>query len=116
MGAFLDNAASLLETAARVHEAGGDAVEFAVMVGEDGSIHMLMGVEGSPEHIAASRGWPTVYRVSHRGGVSRVEGASRSQTCRLEALEPQSAARRLLAGQPRYHLVSCKDPAQVAGF
>ncbi len=97
MGAFLDDAAAILETAEAAAESA-NAGNVTILISPQGGIHMLSDSDWPLASLEAHHGSRTAYRVSQTGGHVTVEGRCGNQRCRLETEHPQAVARRLLAG------------------
>ena len=103
---FLVNAERILETAASASGSELESGGLAILIGQDGGIHMLMGSDWPLSSLQAHHGASAAYRVSRNGGQVRVEGKSRTGSCLLQSELPSAAARRLLADRPRYFLAA----------
>ena len=97
MGAFLDDAESILEAAEAAGESSSPA-NLTILITPQGGIHMLSDSDWPLASLEAHHGARTAYRVSHSSGHLTVEGRCGNQRCRLESEHPQAVARRLLAG------------------
>ena len=105
MGAFLDDAASILEAAEAVAESSNPS-NVTILITPQGGIHMLSDSDWPLASLEAHHGARTAYRVSQASGHVTVEGRCGNQRCRLESEHPQAVARRLLAG-PATSLLPC---------
>ncbi len=104
---FLDNAASIFETAESTVEAGMTPSEMTILVGVEGGIRLVAGTSDWPlDTLQTARGAEMVYRVSRAGDRVRVEGRAGSQSCILETEARQRAVSSILRDQPRYTLVN----------
>jgi hypothetical protein len=103
---FLTNAERILETAASADGAELESGALAILIGQDGGIHMLMGTDWPLDSLQAHHGASAAYRVSRTGGQTRVEGKSRTGSCLLQSEPASSVAKRLLADRPRYLLAA----------
>lgn len=81
---------------------GQDDTDLAVLVRQDGSLHVVMEAGWHPEAAAAHYGAQTVYRIRRTEGRVRVEGRSGADHCLLESRSEGLIARQLLSGVPRY--------------
>ncbi len=97
MGAFLDDAAAILEAAEAAAESANPG-NVTILISPQGGIHMLSNSDWPLASLEAHHGSRTAYRVSQTGGHVTVEGRCGNQRCRLETEHPQAVARRLLAG------------------
>jgi hypothetical protein len=102
---FLDNARKIFEVACAGADA--DATDFALLVGDDGGLHLIMESPVSLEAAAIYTGARTAYRVIRSSGGVQVTGRSPDQNLVLENRSPCTpAARRLLRDQPLYNINS----------
>jgi len=97
VGAFLDDAAAILEAAEAAAESSNPS-NVTILISPQGDIHMVSDSDWPLASLEAHHGARTAYRVSQTGGHVTVEGRSGSHRCRLESEHPQAVARRLLAG------------------
>lgn len=97
---FLSNAERLM--AAAGNAPGSDDTDLAVLVRQDGSVHVVMEAGWQAESAAAHYGAQTVYRIRRTQGNVRVEGHSGADRCVLESHSGALIARQLLGGLPRY--------------
>ena len=103
---FLANAERIFETAVSADSAQLESGDLAILIGQDGGIHMLMGTDWPLDALEAHHGSRAAYRVSHNGVRVRVEGKSASKSCLLESEPPSAVAKRMLADRPRYLLAA----------
>jgi hypothetical protein len=99
---FLQNAESILETAASADSVELESGNFSILIGQDGAIHMVMRSDWPLDSLQAHHGAKAAYRVSRSGALVRVEGKSRTASCILESEPASSVAKRILADRPRY--------------
>lgn len=100
MSLFLSNAQRLM--AAAENAPGGEDTDVAVLVRQDGSLHVVMDAGWQAESAAMHYGARTVYRIRRSQGTTRVEGRSGTDRCLLESHSTAVIARQLLSGVPRY--------------
>ena len=103
---FLANAERIFETAASADGAELESGDLAILIGQDGAIHMLMGSDWPLDSLQQHHGASAAYRVSRSGAQVRVEGKSRTGSCLLQSMIPSAVAKRLLADRPRYLLAA----------
>jgi hypothetical protein len=103
---FLANAERILATAASANGAELESGDLAILIGQDGAIHMLMGSDWPVDSLQAHHGASAAYRVSRSGARVRVEGKSRTGSCLLQSELPSAVAKRLLADRPLYLLAA----------
>jgi hypothetical protein len=103
---FLANAERIFETAASANGAELESGDLAILIGQDGAIHMLMGSDWPLGSLQAHHGASAAYRVSRSSAQVRVEGKSRTGSCLLQSELPSAVAKRLLADKPRYFLAA----------
>ena len=103
---FLETAGRIFETAASADGAELESGALAILIGQDGAIHMVMGTDWPLDSLQTHHGARAAYRVSRDGSRVRVEGKSRTASCSLQSEPPSLAARRLLADRPRYILAA----------
>jgi hypothetical protein len=103
---FLTNAERIFETAASADGAELESGNLAILIGQDGAIHMLMGSDWPLGSLQTHHGASAAYRVSRSGAQVRVEGKSRTGSCLLQSEIPSTVAKRLLADRPRYLLAA----------
>lgn len=107
MSRFLDNAASIFETAESGAEAGMMPSDVTILVGVEGGIRVVAGTSDWPlDSLRTTRGAEMAYRISSASGRVRVEGRSRSESCLMETEARPQAAAFILRDQPRYTLVN----------
>jgi hypothetical protein len=101
---FLENAGRIFETASST--AAGSELEsgnLSIVIAQDGAIRLMMGSDWPLESLQAHHGAKAAYRVTRSGSQVRVDGRSRTGSCRLQSEPPALVARRLLAEPwPRY--------------
>ncbi len=102
MSAFLRNAEELF--AAARQDAGEDS-QFSVLVGADGSIHMVFGSDWNLEPLRQHHAARAAYRVTRSSGWVTLEGRCLGASCRLEASRPARDLRGLLSNAPQYQRV-----------
>ncbi len=103
---FLQNAQSILETATSADGVELESGNLAILIRQDGAIHMVMGSDWPLDSLQAHHGAQAAYRVSRRANQVRVEGKSLTASCVLQSEPAASAAKRLLADRPRYLLAA----------
>ncbi len=103
---FLTNAERIFETAAAASGAELESGALAILIGQDGAIHMLMNSDWPVDSLQAHHGASAAYRVSRSDGQVRVEGKSRMGSCLLQSEPASSVAKRFLADRPRYLLAA----------
>jgi hypothetical protein len=103
VNAFLRNAEEIF--AAARQDAGEDC-QFSVLVGADGSIHMVFGSDWDIEPLRQHHGARAAYRVTRSAGSVALEGRSAGASCRLEAAHPARALLGPLAHIPCYQMLS----------
>jgi hypothetical protein len=103
---LLRNAERIFETAASADGAELESGTLAILIGQDGAIHMLMDTDWPLESLQSHHGATAAYRVSRTGSQVRVEGKSRTSSCVLESEPAASIARRMLMDRPRYLLAA----------
>jgi hypothetical protein len=103
---FLANAERIFETAASADGAELESGNVAILIGQDGAIHMLMGSDWPLNALQQHHGASAAYRVSRSGAQVRVEGKSRTGSCLLQSELPSVVAKRMLADRPRYLLAA----------
>jgi len=104
---FLDNAASIFETAESTIEAGLVPSEMTILVGLEGGVRLISdGSDWPLDTLRASCGAEMAYRVSRAGDRVRVEGRAGSQSCIIETEARQQTIPAMLRDQPRYTLVN----------
>lgn len=106
MSDFLQNAERIFETATSAAGSQSESQDFAILIGRDGAIRMVMGSDWPLYSLEAYHGAQAAYRVSRCATQVRVEGKSSTATCLLESEPIASVARRLLADRPRYLLAA----------
>lgn len=103
---FLTNAERIFETAASADGSELESGDLAILIGQDGAIHMLMGSDWPLNSLQQHHGASAAYRVSRSGVQVRVEGKSRTGSCLLQSELPSAVAKRMLADRPRYLLAA----------
>src|SRR5437764_5718528 len=103
MDAFFRNAQEIFEVARS--GASGDSSDFALLIGLDGGLHLIMDSPVSLEAAAAHGGARTAYHVSKSAGGVRVTGQTAGRSCVLEQSGRSAAAFRMLRDQPLYQTV-----------
>ncbi len=103
---LLRNAERIFETAASADGAELESGTLAILIGQDGGIHMLMGNDWPLESLQSHHGASAAYRVSRTGSMVRVEGKSRTSSCVLESEPGAAVAMRMLTNHPRYLLAA----------
>jgi hypothetical protein len=103
---FLTNAERIFETAASAEGSELESGDLAILIGQDGAIHMLMGSDWPLSSLQQHPGASAAYRVSRSGAQVRVEGKSRTGSCLLQSDLPSVVAKRILADRPRYLLAA----------
>jgi hypothetical protein len=93
---FLKTAERIFDTAALAY-GQTESSDFAIVIGQDGAIRILMGSDWPIASLQSHHGARAAYRVSHNGSEVRVEGKSRTGSCLLQSEPVSSVARRLLA-------------------
>lgn len=102
---FLDNGRRIFDVARA--ESTAEDIDFALMVREDGGLHLIMGSPLSLEGASVHAGAATGYRVTRSGGALKICGHSYGQTLVLEDRTAQrSCHSRLLRDQPLYRITS----------
>ncbi|HTM49486.1 MAG TPA: hypothetical protein VL285_12420 [Bryobacteraceae bacterium] len=101
---LLGNAHSIFETASSAAARSElESGNLSIVIGQDGAIRLMMGSDWPLESLQAHHGAKAAYRVSRSGSQVRVDGRSRTGSCRLQSEPPALVARRLLAEPwPRY--------------
>ena len=97
MGAFLDDAESILQAAENAALATSEPANMTILIGPEGGIHMLADSDWPLASLEAYHGARTLYRINQGQGRVSVDGRSGNQRCHLETEHPQAVARRLLA-------------------
>ena len=103
---LLRNAERIFETAASAEGAELESGTLAILIGQDGGIHMLMNTDWPLESLQSHHGASAAYRISRTGSQVRVEGKSRTSSCVLESEPAGAVARRMLMDRPRYLLAA----------
>ena len=103
---LLDNAVRIFETAETTSHSGEDLPGMALLIGNQGSIHIVADCDWPLDSLAAHHGAEMSYRVSRKNGRVSVEGHAGRENCRLEREPVKSVARRLLVNQPKYLLAA----------
>jgi FAD/FMN-containing dehydrogenase len=96
---FWKNAQELLSTAG---QAGPEDCEISILVGRDGSLHMLAEAGWELEPLRAHHGAQAAYHISRRDGAIRVEARSAGECALLEQRAPGRRAPFLLPDFPQY--------------
>ncbi|MEP6715286.1 MAG: hypothetical protein ABJC09_06910 [Terriglobia bacterium] len=105
MSTFLDNGRRIFEVARA--ESTADDIDFALMVREDGGLHLIMESPLSLEGAAVHAGAATGYRVTRSSGALKICGQSYGESLVLEDRTAQrSRHSRLLRDQPLYRITS----------
>ena len=98
---FLKNVHEIFATA---REGAGDC-RMAILVEEDGAIHMCPAADWDLECLRRHWGAAVVYGVTRKGSSVRVEARSGVESCRLEAAGAASVAVVGIANFPQYCLI-----------
>jgi hypothetical protein len=69
-------------------EGGSEDCEMSILVGLDGSIHMLAGADWALEPLRMHHGARAAYHVSRKAGGVRLEARSADESCLLETRPP----------------------------
>jgi len=109
MSHFEQTAATIFEAAECASAAGHSSSELTILVGAAGGISVVMDSGWSLESLQCDRGAKMAYRVSHNGGIVKVEGRAGSRTCLFEAKKTNKVARFLLSRPAEYDL-ECRAP------
>ena len=109
MSHFEQTAATIFEAAECASAAGHSSSELTILVGAAGGISVVMDTDWSLESLQCDRGAKMAYRVSHNGGIVKVEGRAGSRTCVFEAKKTNRVARFLLSRPAEYDL-ECRTP------
>ena len=94
--AFANHASEILGAAESARASGFASSEMTILIGQDGAIHMVSRSDWPLESLAAHHGAKEAFRVSHQGGVVRVEGRAGARTCLMQSVPAAETARRLL--------------------
>ncbi|MEP7366275.1 MAG: hypothetical protein ABI972_23705 [Acidobacteriota bacterium] len=97
---FLDDAASILATA----ESGGVETGYSLLIGRDGSLHMVADSDWPLDSLAAHHGAERAYRVSQQGPQVCVEGRAGARNCKVSSEPMAAVARRMLSSPGLYRL------------
>ena len=103
---FLANAERIFQTASSADGSELESGDLAILIGQDGAIHMLIGSDWPLKSLQQHHGASAAYRVSRCGAQVRVEGKSRTGSCLLQSDLPSAVAKRMLADRPRYLLAA----------
>jgi hypothetical protein len=103
---LLRNAERIFETAASAEGAKLESGSIAILIGQDGAIHMLMDTDWPLDSLQSHHGASAAYKVSRTGSQVRVEGKSHTSSCVLESEPAAAVARRMLTDRPRYLLAA----------
>jgi len=101
---FFENACRILDVAATAAADGPD--EFAVLMGGDGGLRILMNQTFRLDSAAADAGAEIAYRVVRSKSGVRVEGHTRAQDCVLESRPVVKPQAQWLLDQPLYRMTS----------
>lgn len=104
MESFFENAQRILDVAATADANGPE--EFAVLMGEDGGLRILMNQPFRLDTAAADAGAEVAYRVVRSRSGVRVEGHGRDQDCVLETRKRAAVRTQWLLDQPLYRMTS----------
>ncbi|HWD99932.1 MAG TPA: hypothetical protein VG345_12875 [Bryobacteraceae bacterium] len=104
MESFFENAQRILDVAATADANGPE--EFAVLMGGDGGLRILMNQPFRLDAAAADLGAAVAYRVVRSRSGVRVEGHGRGQDCVLETRKRAAASAGWLIDQPLYRMTS----------
>lgn len=104
MDTFLLNAQRIFDVAC----AGGSTnlAEFALLVGRDGGIRMIMESEMSLFAVMAHHDAETAYRVTRSSNGVRVTGSKGARRCELAESSPRASLDSVLRDQPLYRITS----------
>jgi hypothetical protein len=106
---FLDDARAIFETAESASRSGQSVSDFTMLIGHDGSIHVIASTDWPLDRLLSERGARAVYRIAGSNGRIELEARSASQTCKLESESPAARARRL----PGFRLPIAPLPART---
>jgi hypothetical protein len=89
---FAEHALNILESAEKAEFCSN----MTILIGQEGSIHMIAECDWPLDSITCHHGAKTAYRVSENGGTVRVEGREGLRRCVVESAKPMQIARFLL--------------------
>jgi hypothetical protein len=88
-------------------QAGGpEDCDLAILVKDDGGIHVVAGPEGELEPLRIHHGAAAAYRLRRDVAGVRLEARSRRQSCRFETNDAARPIWPALPDYPQYRLVS----------
>lgn len=99
---FFENGRRIFQTAHSALLNGEDISEVSILIGDDGSLRLVMQTGWSLDSLQAEHGAPMAYRVRRQDHKVRMEGRAGVRTCLFEAAKPDGAARLLLANDRLY--------------
>ena len=112
MDAFFENAQKIFDVARS--NGSGELEDFALLIGPDGGLHLVMDSSLSLEAAAVHGGARTAYHVTRSASGVRVSGQTAGRTCVLESRKPEigqlgnrgrsNPALWLLRDQPLYQM------------
>ena len=108
---FLDNAASILQTAESTRQAGHDSSDWTIAYCQDGGLRMMANSDWPLDSLESHLGASMIFRVSESGGRLTVDGRAGGQAVRLQAERPSRAAKILLRDHRDYEITSVAAPA-----
>jgi hypothetical protein len=97
MEAFWADAESIFETARAGCKGDSPDCDWAIVIGQQGHIHVLEASGWALGGLTSQYGTGTVYHLTRQQGNVRVEGRRGAERCLLETESPSRAARQLLA-------------------
>lgn len=98
VGAFLENAAKLLDAAQCAVQSGNTPSHLTILLGCEGGIRMIADSDWPLDSLQAHHGSSMAYRVTEANEKIRVEGREGQRTCMVETRSPLRAARLILGG------------------
>ena len=96
---FLKHAEEIFQAA---REGGLDDCDLAILVGRDGGIHMLAGIDWELDPLRRHHGASAAYRISRTAGGVRVEARSADESCLLQTTQPVRLMPAMLPDFPQY--------------